>query len=304
MPELKFITVSEAENTPYLSDFSETIVPKDYVGIIPRKCECGADFLISTNRTIIKCSSSKCYVKIAWCATKLYRNLGIKGFGPETFKSVARERKCQSLLDILNNPPTGSGILLKEKLTVPRTWATCISMLGLPKLNDNAHKVFGGCNNIKDFCNKVSLDGGLYLYLKKRVGGDTLPRSLIDVISENRDILSEVENIFTIKPEASVKFKIAITGDITKTVDDNGNVLSQEGFLEYINEKLSQYSIQLITSKAYAQLIAVVADNPSSSEKYLAGKRRGILITSDRLFDLIMRIYEYAMQNKSLDTSG
>lgn len=297
MAEIQFIAVADAENTEYISPYTRLpdgsmIVPEDYVGIIPRTCECGADFLISTNRTMVKCSNKECYIKIAWCATKLYRSLGIKGFGPETFKELARVRNCTSLMDIIANPPLGSGQLLREGLAVPRTWATCISMLGMPKLKENAQRVFGGCNNLHEFCVKVTEEGNIFKYLQKRLGGDTLPRQVLDVIKENTLILAEVEKVFNIKPEASIKLKIAITGDITKCLDDNGHPLTQEGFLEYANSKLADYSIQLMASKAFKEIVAVIADSPSNSEKYLAGKRRGILLTSDKLIPFIIRLNE------------
>ena len=301
MSKISYMTVEEAEATPYISPYTgmpdgTMVVPQDYVGIIPRKCDCGADFVISSNRTMVKCSSPTCYIKVAWCATKLYRALGIKGFGIETFKEIARTRGCTSLIEILQNPPAGSGILLREGLETPRTWATCIAMLGLPKLKETAQKVFGGCNGLEDFCTKATEEGGVYPYLQKRLGGSVMPVQVLQVIKDNAHVLQEVENIFKIKPESAIKLKVAITGDITKCLDDNGCALTQEGFLEYANKKLEQHSIQLIASKAFSQIIAVVADSPSNSEKYLAGKRRGILITSDKLVDFVIALHEASLK--------
>lgn len=313
MANIQFLAVEKAEATPYLSQSyvlnsdgvyeevsvaQEMIVPHEYIGVIPRKCDCGADFIISTNRTMIKCSSPKCYIKIAWCATKLYRSLGIKGYGIETFKSIAISRKCASLLDVLDNPPLGSATLLKQGLLVPRTWATAIGMLGLPKLKDTAQKVFGGCNCIEDFMAAITVENGIMPYLKKRLGGDVASQTVFEVIRDNTPILTEVQNIFVIKPEASIKLLVSITGDITKSVDDNGHPLSQDGYIEYVNAKLADYSIQVGASKAFSQIIAVVADNPSNSEKYRQGQRRNILVTSDRLVPFIIRLNEERLKNE------
>ena len=306
---MKYVKVSEAKTITLEELGGELIIPSEFHDVFRDKCSCGSDFIISTTRRSMMCSNPFCYRKLAYQSVKMFSEFQIKQYGPETALKHAQNlyerakmagRDHITVIDFLKDPPLDFVLMVKQELMKPRTWAESIASLNIPYLGSaTCIKVFRGNQNLEEFTKSMQKEGGALPYLQKRLGGSTLPNNVLNTIKEHLEEIAVIQDLFTIIPDVEAEYKITVTGDVIRQLGESGETLSRLAYIKYINSKLSEYSLKVVLSKAYSQVVAVIADYESSSASYRAGKQRKIILPSDMLIPFILRLHEERMKAKN-----
>lgn len=282
---MEFVTIAEAIDTG--------LIPEPWAKYFRRECiHCQKPIEISTSRRIMRCSNPKCYIKIAGSCADLLKRYGIKGYAVEKCKDHMRASGIKSVTEFLMNPPWELAPEIEEIRKKPLTFKEAVALLGLPHMQSRALDVFAGINSMSDFLEQIkSYQGNPYDFLFSRLGGDgVLVSDIGKTIAAFVPELMEINSVFTIANECSRTICIAITGPIVYiTEPGTGKKFSREGFVEFVNSITRQMGIQIKLSSGIESVECIVNDVPSEDRKYLAGKRRGILISSPEFLELLQK---------------
>lgn len=90
----EFLTVHDAKEAG--------LIPGPWHPYFSEKCVyCGQDMVINFARTVMKCNSTKCYRRVANQADALLKDLGYKGWGPETLTDYCRMTHISSISELI-----------------------------------------------------------------------------------------------------------------------------------------------------------------------------------------------------------
>lgn len=276
------------------------IVPPAYIPLLRDTCEhpdCGADLLVRPNLTLITCSDIKCPIKLKVRGSKMLKDLGINGVGPEFCEAYFKKGKYKSHLSLFLGieedyaipGATKKGKELYQAVMHIRekkkfTFGDLVSLLGLPYFDDNAQKVFYGFVSLEDFedyLKKHNLD--VVTYVSSLHGfGYVSATQIADTIEDFRSELEALPHLFNITFDCLETINIIVTGDIRNLP----YAFNRTEFGMYLN-MVGEGIVRVKIGKAHATAEYVVADVKSTSQSYTTGVMRGILITSDRMVEIV-----------------
>lgn len=135
----------------------------------------------------------------------------------------------------------------------------------------------------------VLFKNGLYWYMTKGLGGSRAEtaRVLAETLAYYRDEFIFLLSRVKIDKPIAETCKIVITGDIINVVKDDGTYYDRDEFVAYLNKFTRPRGVLLLNSTALKSCDYVIADTPSNTNKYRAGKAENKLITSDVFLALV-----------------
>lgn len=293
-----WLTVREAK--------SKGLIRSSYFKWLPDVCGpehgrdrgCGHDLIVTDNLSTIKCSNPRCNKKLAGRAAEMYARLGISGAGYSYCKKFIDRNNVDTHLymlstDISMHMVTGESEkaydvveAIERARSLWYTYPEAVSKIALPKLNTTAFTVFSQCPSLDIFKRAFEVTGYTmndYLICQRGIK-DEKARQVIETIETFDLELSAVNSFFKIKIEPKEIVTVAITGSMSAC----GLAFSRSDFVRYANH-MGKGVVGVNVGKALASCKYVVADEPSSSEKYLAGLSRGNIINSKDFIDYISR---------------
>lgn len=130
---------------------------------------------------------------------------------------------------------------------------------------------------------------GVYWYLTKGIpdGKAETARDLAETLAYYRNEFIHLLSTVKIDTPVSVICKIVITGDILNVTKSDGTYYEREEFVAFLNTFTRPRGQMLVNSSALKSCDYVIADTPSSTNKYKAGKADNKLITSDAFLALV-----------------
>jgi hypothetical protein len=273
---------------------SSGIVPQEYMGVFPVKCECGSEIIISNNRKHFTCCNPRCYVKMGYHMSEILSKLGVKNVGDETCKTISRnlyktlkthspvEMLLQdySVYEALVGPAKAMEIFrpiinLRGKSI---TFSTMIEYICIPGFGTDM-ALFKNFKELGNFVASVQHYGGVKELLEVCGINDThrvfnLWICLTDILIMDAYLVSNIIH------EGDIKYNICVTGSVMP----NGEHLSnKERFIEMCNsfsDEVGNKIFDVRMTQAMETCDFVIADTVSSSAKYKAGLRRGVLMSS------------------------
>lgn len=261
----------------------DNLIPKDYKDLIPDKCKCGSDFIVSSNLKEMRCCDPYCPEKLANRLANLFASYGLKDLGYSTCKFIINYLKGTNQLkipshiealkfynnqDLLNNLGA-KGDLFKHHcesiLNTRVSFSTLCSRVGIPYLGDSATQIFAPISTMGEIVQIVK-NKKFRQYLNDR-GVKSLKR-----------ILEIEENLIPILLfESLLKVPLLKVGEYNKTVCITGPVsvdgksYTRDAFLKYCNDLGDVGEKQLFNvrqSKAINSVSIFIADYPSTTDKY------------------------------------
>lgn len=287
-----------------------TQIPVEFSEVIPDKCECKSDFIINKNNKTIRCCNPSCYIKLGKRLSLMYSNFGIKDLGDATcikiIKFCFKNKLLQipshvEVLKIVENDFMAMflgakwNIFISANEQIRRTrmsFGKLVKSIGMPTFSDSCETILENVSGIGELL-KIIKDGELEDFMMSK-GVYSLKR--IEEIRNPKNLLSILEF------ESILKVPLIKPGLVNKTVCITGRVsadgynFSREEFLAYCTELGCHEGIQFFTVKTNKALMStnhIIADRPSTTDKYLAGLQRerngekGILITAQEYVDML-----------------
>ena len=281
------------------------VIPEDYAGLFPDYCKCGSENIITGSLTHAMCCNPRCVHKLGYALSELFSRFDIKGVGDaicsQMISSVYDKLKYKSHVEVIgmeyNEYPysiisTVKGQELYQACKQIRqrslTFTELVSKIGIPQFSTSSGKLLTGIPSLKYLCDVAKKEGGIKNFCANRGVYDSMKvfwfyQSLPDIWV--------AEQVFgdNMRLEGLVKVKICITGSIT--VD--GMRITRNKFVELCNKvgcKNGRQLVEVQNTSAKESCQYVVADYESTTAKYLAGKERGVLITSKEFIEKIKEV--------------
>ena len=279
-------------------------VPEYYTTLLPYKCSCGEVLNYAENLKTVTCDNIYCIEKLAKRISNMLSQLDIRGRGYSYCRTILENiRRIKEEEVSINNKDKGK-LLFKDffeymdihKYLYPTIYLTkemfknikvplhkAVALLNLDDISfKTSEYLFRGLNDLTEPLKYLSEEGNLtgWVFSKGKNSvegscklGNTLAFYLEDIMY--------ITELFTIIKSRSEVVPIAITG----SVQPHGQSMSRGNFINYLNSLVDD--IEFVDTKAHASAFKCVADSPSSSRTYKEGLKRGKLITSTELVDLI-----------------
>ena len=285
--------------------FSKGIIPKSYEGVFPLRCTCQEELEVNESLTKVWCPNPNCGCKHSARLTKMLTNFGVKGVGPayceKLWEAMERHGYGNSHVNVFHFPlslyPMSSvvtdtttlksfqaiqKVLAQNLLGAGDTFSSIVSKLALPNFNINAKNLFDGCNSLEEFDERAykeypASDNPRLSLIQSCFGSGVQSEIIYSTLTTYEEDIRIAEDTFNIRPEASEKMYICITGKVSKA-----GKFTRDQFVAYCNN-LPNTKYEVVNVDAGPRVACVVADEPSSSRKYSYGKANDILITSDVL---------------------
>lgn len=285
---MEFITIKHAKETQ--------LIPSAWHNLFSDHCiYCESDMVISDSLTVMKCSNPRCYRRIAGQVTNILSELGYKGWGNSKVYSYVKHNKITSPLEFILDPPYELSTLQSDISELNYSYIQLIQLLNIPHLRERIPQLFKGIDTFEEYVTEVEKSGGLYSFCANRLGGSTLPTTIANTLAIYYPELACIHDIFPVVKHASKVMLIAITGCI-RNVTSEGKHLTKDAYISVLNDLLRPAGLAVRRSDALSSVSYIVADYPSSSAKYRKGAERGILVTSDVLYQVCEQLV--AMCNK------
>lgn len=299
-----FITVQEAK------EFG--LIPRIYyedcgddAGTFPNHCICGSENILTRDLQQPQCCNPRCHVKMGYGLSELFTRFSIKGIGNALCLRMVNgcysKLQYKSYIELISMSQSDYPYSIQGTVAADNFYLACykirqetltfpamIAKLGLPELNTSSIILFDRINCFKDLLAEINRLGGVKQFCNNRGVYDMskiywLHNSLIDIA------LAEIVFCRTLRRAGLHRIDICITGRVL--ID--GVHYTKDEFVKYCNSlgKLEDGTqlFELRQTTALETVNYIVADTPSTSRKYMAGKRRGVLITSK---DLINKLKE------------
>lgn len=290
-------------------------IPEYYKTIFPKKCKCGGEMIMTKyGRTQLQCCNQNCWVKMAHRLNYFISYLGFKNFG---------EQACLSLFalnhDVLPYRSFLAAFLLSDtqvlnavgdaRMNIFRdiqqelhestyTFVDAISALGIPNVGSRSvlfdivksPEVFAMCmvqhktDELCDLAGIQALSTKFYLSCFD-----------IDTVLLMQDIMPHI----AATPRGEMF--VAITGKVYV----QGTYYTRSEFIrlcESIRGSDGTQLYRLVETKARDKLQYVIADEPSTSDKYQIGLSLGKLITAEEFYNLLVQ--EANLEKESARTTS
>ena len=267
-----------------ISDIRENeLLPGYIVDIIPNKCECGAEIVLTNSLKQAYCSSDTCYVKIANRMYKMAQKLGLSSVTIDICKYICKNYEISSpyqlflMEQVLENEdnkqdePKGfrqaiNDISCRDKNM--SLWEV-VDLSCIPDIEMVAKKLFYGYNSIGDAFDDIEYDKASFIAEKlgiKSSETSVLAVNIYNQLMEHKDELMFGETQFNIIDNERDTIYIAIDGYIE-------GFKNKSEFIHYLN-KLLDYKVNiLITNTVSTQLDILVADKDIASNKVKAATK-------------------------------
>lgn len=272
------------------------LIPKAWHNVFPDKCRCGEIYVISENLKTTSCPDPRCYIKVADRMADTLANLGIKGYGFSFCYKYVTHNQCRSHLDIFHKfgaeyMPNGrvDKTLVSEMyhtLKIKRTFAQAVALCEIPRLKNNAMKLFRRIDDFNHLREEVISRNSVLSFCQETFGPGETSVQATEVIGNFATELNVISKLFNLIPAVKKEFHIAITGSL--------DFFTRDEYIDFINN-LGKGVIGVRVSKALSSVTYVIADSPSSSNTYLAGESRGIILTANEFANLVkegVQLYE------------
>ena len=280
----EFLTVVDAKQ--------EGIIPAAFFTYIADVCPCcGEQMLISRSRTMLKCSNAYCIRKLAFRADGLLKDLGIKGYGPQSLETFCDEYRTKSMINFILDPPPPYNLIECIQDLNP-TFPQLVEMLHIPNFGTKAYKLFDGFDSFMEFLQAMNASGDMVSFITKRVGGQETTAAIVQILTTYRDELLKITDLIKVRPKSKKVILIQITGHILNVRSESGGSLTKDDFVRALNDIGSKIGYEFRRSDALKSVSFIVADTKSNTRKYNIGKERNILVTSDKLLASMLKLTE------------
>lgn len=287
-------------------------IPDYYKEIFPKKCRCGGEMIMTKHgRTQLQCCSNTCWVKMAHRLNYFISYHGFKNFGEQSclalFESCKSKLKYMSFLSAFQLSDSDLlGPLGDHKLGVFRDiqdalksevflFGDAIASLGIPNV--------GSRSTLFD----VVKDPVTFLdYMLKGKSDVLCDCAGIQALStkyylrcfdmDTYLLMSEIMPNIAATPKGEVF--VAITGKVSV----QGKYYTRSEFIrlcESIVGEKGEQLYKLVETKAQDKLQYVIADEPSSSDKYKIGRRLNKLITAEDFYNILLAEASPATETKT-----
>lgn len=271
----EFLTVADAK--------TEGLIPEAFFPYINDCCPCcGESMYISRSRTNLKCNNAKCVRKVAFQADGLFKDLGIKGFGPTSLETYCESINAKSIIDVITDPPPPYNLVEAIQALNP-TFPQIVELLHIPNFGTKAYKLFDGFDSFKEFLSKMSASGDYVNFILNRVGGEETTAAIVNIMTTYRNELLQITDLVRVRPKSKKVVLIQITGHILNVRDGDGGPLTKDEYVRILNDVGSKIGYEFRRSDALKSVEFIVADTASKTRKYLIGQERGVLVSSDKL---------------------
>lgn len=277
----EFIKVTEAKESG--------MIPEPWHAYIPDTCEyCQNSLYINQTRTVLKCLDPGCPRKLGYQLDAFLKELGYKGYGPETLTKICSSYAYHSVLDfIVGMHYMGLIAALNEReLSFP----ALVEILHIPNFGVKARKLFHGYSCYADFIADLAKSKDPSNFIMRRVGGYQTALEVVRILKEYDSVLRRITDYVTVTAPIRKIVPIAITGHIQNVTAD-GHALTKEGYIRCLNRLAKPCGLEFQMSGALMSVVYIVADYPSGSHKYRIGQSRGNLASSAQLYQAVQKLY-------------
>lgn len=301
MGEILTLEELKGETSAYL-DFTtidDALMPQYYRDMLPHKCQCGADVIVSGDLTQPQCCNPCCWIKQAHRFAYFCQALGYKDVGSATALSLFSETK--NLFDA----DTFLAAFRIEDAMVIRACGSAFCDTRNYIRDDLQHRalMFPDAINALGIPN-IGLRSKLFQVVKKpevfvgallqgktdemcQAAGISAPQTLFALKQSIVDVCYLVRHIAPhIIAEPANEVNVMITGSVSV----NGKPYTREEFVnlcESIRDANGNRVYKIKQTKARSVVEYAIADAPSSSSKYKLGKELNILITANEFYSLL-----------------
>lgn len=312
----EFVTIREAKELG--------IIPKQYVdpdnpegGIFPDRCQCGSENIITRSLTRATCCNPRCKIKLGYALSELFTRFGIKGVGDQIclklINAVYDKLEYKSHIEVLTMERadypmfiastmagcdlyTACHEIRKEQLT----FASMVSKLGLPELSTSTEKLLFRINCFSQLYEQIQKEGGVKNYCWNR---NVYDANKIYWFYESLPDILLAEKVFcrSLRKEGLRSISICVTGSVSV----GGLSMTRKEFINRCNQEARDNKgnqiLEIKDTSAKESCSYVVADYPSTSSKYLAGAKRGVLITADNFIKRIQEVVKQCEEAQSTE---
>lgn len=276
-----------------------SMMPIYYRDMFAKKCRCGAEIIVSADNTQPQCCNPSCWVKKAYRFAYFCQALGYKGIGPKTalliFVRLRKQMPYDSFLSVFclssSDISSAVGVPTAETIEHIKEDLKKRAVSFVDAVNALAINGIGARSALFDSVGDIASLLRASLYEKTdelcdRAGIQAeqtrfaLKEAQADIILLAKDV---VPNIIS-TPANDVY--LMITGHVSV----NGKGYSREEFIDLCSElkdETGRPAYNLIQTKSRSLLQYAIADEPSSSSKYVLGKELGIIVTAQQFYDLL-----------------
>ena len=267
-----------------INDIRENeLLPGYIVDIIPNKCECGAEIVLTNSLKQAYCSSDTCYVKIANRMYKMAQKLNLSSVTIDICKYICKNYEISSpyqlflMEQVLENEdnkqdePKGFRQAINDISGRDKNMSLweVVDLSCIPDIEMVAKKLFYGYNSIGDAFDDIEYDKASFIAEKlgiKSSETSVLAVNIYNQLMEHKDELMFGETQFSIIDNERDTIYIAIDGYIE-------GFKNKSEFIHYLN-KLLDYKVNiLITNTVSTQLDILVADKDIASNKVKAATK-------------------------------
>lgn len=291
-----YISIKEAKDSQ--------LIPSGYHELFKNNCECGSENIISTNLKNMKCCNPRCIIKEGYMLSEMLRRFGIKNWGPSICIDImnylivnnisnthivffALDEYTQNKL-FTDNKKIEYKNIINYIFSKQYTISELISNLGLPNLDKDSEKIFGSYQSASDITKEIETNGIEPFLAEKGVQN----KSTAFYINEFIKDISYAEYLFknNIRTQGIIKIELVITGILYPY----GNKVTKQEYIEMLNNaSITENGVKLyefIMTNKKQSAPYVIADYVSNTEKYRAGRERGVLCTSTELLDKVKEV--------------
>lgn len=278
--------------------FEKGIIPKEYEGVFPLKCSCGADIEISETLTKMWCPSERCTHKQIARMCKMLQAFGVKDIGEsyceELWECLELYGLDSSYMNVFLLPLHRYPYMRTNEFNLKRfksiqqvvkdsvlnnnlTFSDLIFKMSLPGLGSNAYKLCDGFANhvhMIKYANLKYKSRSMYNLICSRFGYGVTSKNILNTLVQFNDDIILAEKIFSLRPPVGRVIKVAITGRIK-----NVGKYTRNDFLKYCNELCGDKAM-VVDAPPSNSIEFVVADEESNSSTYSYGEDYNILIDS------------------------
>lgn len=286
-----FVTVADSD------------IPDYYKQVFPHTCACGSEMILDKhNYTRLQCCNPECYIKWGYKLSHFLSYLGYKGFGDTTCSTLIQATKdkfiYRSFLSVFLIPEVeiakaigpaqyDAFVDIKRHLASRLLWFNdAITSLGIQDIGRSS-RLFEVVSSPQPLITALLEDNTDTLmdicHIQDQMARWGLKSAKIDIFVLFSKVLGGI------KAMPKHQIHVAITGSVSV----KGKPYSRREFItlcESILDESGQPVFKLKETKAEAKLEYVIADVPSSSEKYNLGKRLGLLVTADEFYNKLMEM--------------
>lgn len=248
--------------TDYIETYSDYIDPR-MVTLLENNltCECGSEFMLNDEKTIIVCGNSGCPYKVGKRLQQMCQDMSIMGIGEQLALKIVKNLEIESPILMLAYNPDEDGYLA-DGISDERCWDfyeqihskemqlwEYLRAANIPSIRDNAVKVMKGIDSFEQLYENLDGFGVEFiedqLGLKKKEEYSIMAMQIYEGLMSERPYLLHVEPYLNI-PAVSHELTIAVSRGIT-------GFSSKEAYIKTLNSNFS--------GRVYLNLVQTMSSN-------------------------------------------